>query len=81
MEKPWETASRTQIKSWIRGAALCLQTSGNYDDWIDAVVIGVVGVPQTFQWTENDAHEFIILHEREIKAARRLLDAWLAAED
>ena len=75
MEKPWETASRTQIKSWIRGAALCLLTTGDYDDW------RAMMSQEEPQWTENDAHEFIILHEREIKAARRLLDAWLAAED
>ena len=73
MEKPWKTASREEIESWIREAALCLLTTQNYDDWRT--------VRAQEQWTEDDAHEFIILHEREIRAARTHLRAWLAVQD
>jgi len=70
--RPWEFASRKQINTWVRDAAMSLFTSDDFDAWTE--------LRRDEGWTDEDCKFFLIAFDHEIQVAHNQLERWFDGE-
>jgi len=68
--RPWESASRKQINTWVKDAAMSLFTGDNFDAWTELRI--------DEGWTDKDCNVFLKDFDHEIDAAHNQLERWFA---